>query len=969
MNWQVILYDIGQHSRRIDAQESRPRSLDMLGDDGRSALEWTLETLRQFGIKKILYLGDYHIEKVLFRFPDLKVQYVANSSEDIGYEIVSRYHADNSQLLLISASTILLPGAIEKLISERAVYGVDSKGLSLGIYALTADILRDLYLSKPESLITFVQCHSMVSSINLDGFAALTTDQEAVAKTIFRGKAQTLDNLAPLIRDAVFLSRVRFTLKEWTQNKKQVLIRITNAFSPSKVVIRSSVVGEDGLKNSFAGHYLSLLDIASDDPVALEVAIDQVIDSYRIQARDPLDNDEVLVQPQVTDILASGVLLTRDPRAAGPYFVINEDRQSGRSDSVTAGDTNSITRRYIAWSDAENPIHEEEVRRLIRIARQLIRLSCLDALDIEYVIDRYHRIYIIQVRPLAAASDRDKSVDTDLLDMLSGAFTFVNSQMVLKSELAGKKTVFGVMPDWNPAEMIGLSPRPLALSLYQKLVGESAWAEARALIGYRDARPQVLIVSLAGRPFVDLRASLNSLLPSSLNSKCADVWVNHCLAMVRANKSLHDKIEFDVAITCLSPNWPLDQRRIQEAGLNPEDFRHPLQTLTQSIISQERESIDKQFVRLQKMSQRREKLLLNTNNSLHCLLQRLNNLSQDCQNLGIVSFAVLARYAFVSMNFLRGFVNSGVISQTDYDDFLRAVPTVASEIAQDLRSNLPIEILITRYGHLRPNSYEITSPNYASDPERFFNQHPFITANERQTFLGDVLFQKNALIDKCCRNLGLSITPSDLINFISRSIQAREKAKFEFMKNVNAILETASMLGPHLDLNQDQISFLTITDLLGLQTQSIVNADKVQLKRRAAYNQKRWRVTKAIHLPDIIVNSSDVLSFNMEPWRANFITHKKVIGPIIWIDETPKADLTGAIVAIRAADPGFDWIFAYPIIGLITEFGGVASHMSIRAAEFGLPAAIGCGSILFEELRGARRIELDAFAEKIKVLL
>lgn len=969
MIWQALLYDIGQHSRRINAQESKPRSLDMLGDEGRTALEWTLETLRQFGIGRVLYLGDYHIEKVLSRFPDLKVQYVVNSSDDIGYEVISKYHLDNSPLLLISASTILLPGALEKLTSGKAVYGVDSKGQSLGVFAFTEDILRDFHLRKPDSLTTFFQNHSIVKSINLDGLAALTTDQEAVAKTIFRGKAQTLDNLAPLIRDAVFLPRERFTLTEWTQNKTQILLRITNAFSPSKVVVRSSVVGEDGLKKSFAGQYLSVLNVASDDLTALAVAIDQVIDSYCIQARDLLGDDEVLIQPQVIDVLASGVLLTRDPRAAGPYFVINEDRQSGRSDSVTAGDTNSIIQQYIAWSDTETPILNEETRRLIRIARQLMSLSCLDALDIEYIIDRHCRIYILQVRPLAAASGRDESVDADLLDMLDGAINFVNSQMTSQSGLSGKKTVFGVMPDWNPAEMIGLSPRPLALSLYQKLVGESAWAEARALIGYRDVRPEALIISLAGRPFVDLRASLNSLLPASLDAHYAEVWVDHCLAMISADKSLHDKIEFDVAITCLSPNWPLDQRRLREAGLNPEDLRTHLQRLTQSIISEERESIDDQFVRLAKMTHRREQLLLNGNHSLHSLSRQLVNLTQDCQNLGIVSFAVLARYAFISMNFLRGFVNSDVISQADYDDFLRAVPTVAGEITQDLRSNQSIDLLISRYGHLRPNSYEITAPNYASDPEHFFSQHSPPAMAEGQPSLEDILFRRHASIDACCSKLGLNIAPSDLIDFISRSIQAREKGKFEFMKNVNAILETASMIGQHLDLDKDQISFLTFADLQSLQTKSIVNADRIQLKRRSANNEKRWRVTKAIHLPDVIVNSGDVRSFNLESWRANFITHKKVTGPIVWVDETPKADLAGAIVAIRAADPGYDWIFAHPIIGLITEFGGVASHMSIRAAEFGLPAAIGCGSVLFERLRGARRVELDASSEKIKVLL
>ena len=31
------------------------------------------------------------------------------------------------------------------------------------------------------------------------------------------------------------------------------------------------------------------------------------------------------------------------------------------------------------------------------------------------------------------------------------------------------------MPDWNPAEIIGKKPRPLALSLYQELITNHTW--------------------------------------------------------------------------------------------------------------------------------------------------------------------------------------------------------------------------------------------------------------------------------------------------------------------------------------------------------------------------------------------------------------------------------------------------------------------------------------------------------------
>ena len=71
---------------------------------------------------------------------------------------------------------------------------------------------------------------------------------------------------------------------------------------------------------------------------------------------------------------------------------------------------------------------------------------------------------------------------------------------------------------------------------------------------------------------------------------------------------------------------------------------------------------------------------------------------------------------------------------------------------------------------------------------------------------------------------------------------------------------------------------------------------------------------------------------------------------------------------IPNADPGFDWIFAYDIAGLITMYGGVNSHMAIRVAEFKLPAAIGVGETLFKKILNSQMIELDCSGCKIDII-
>ena len=79
-------------------------------------------------------------------------------------------------------------------------------------------------------------------------------------------------------------------------------------------------------------------------------------------------------------------------------------------------------------------------------------------------------------------------------------------------------------------------------------------------------------------------------------------------------------------------------------------------------------------------------------------------------------------------------------------------------------------------------------------------------------------------------------------------------------------------------------------------------------------------------------------------------------------------NISSAIVLVRKADPGFDWIFSHNISGLITEYGGANSHMAIRAAELGLPAAIGVGSKIFDELLNSKLIKLNCRNRNINII-
>ena len=98
----------------------------------------------------------------------------------------------------------------------------------------------------------------------------------------------------------------------------------------------------------------------------------------------------------------------------------------------------------------------------------------------------------------------------------------------------------------------------------------------------------------------------------------------------------------------------------------------------------------------------------------------------------------------------------------------------------------------------------------------------------------------------------------------------------------------------------------------------------------------------------------------------NFITQKQITASVSNA-ETNK-NLDDMIVCIPNADTGFDWLFSHPIAGLITAWGGPNSHMAIRAVEIGLPALIGAGDVLYNQLSKAQRLHIDCASRRVEIL-
>lgn len=990
-----VIIGSARGTRRLDNTQSAPSALHSM-EDNTTVLDWVLHALERCGVDPVVYVGGYHIEKVIERYPRLQYRFQLGWQREGWLSALGLGWADAPvDHVVVNASSLCVPEGVRRLMaSMRGVavgyYATGAGRRSVGLVAVAqgcaprcralASAIGDMDASADlDQWIRAIEGEGItVTPVDLDGLAAPIDDGVAVARMVFGGKGRTLEQVAPLVRSARVPNQVRFNAAEWMSSPAIVLDRIQDAFGDALVLVRSSTHAEDTLKESAAGRFRTVLGVTASQRDRVEQAVSDVIASYAYCGRSLHPMDEVLVQPQVGDLAASGVLFTRDPETGGPYHVINIDRQSGRSDLVTSGAEAVVETFYVSHGVSADRL-PSEIQPCVRLARELVALTHVSALDVEFGIGRTGVAYLFQVRPIGDRGRTFELADDDLAGELERIRHFLTSYFDRHPGVVGQTTIFTTMSDWNPAEMIGTTPRPLSLSLYQRLIGDRAWAAARALVGYRDVRPLGLITALCGHPYVDVRASLNSFLPADLEDGIAEPWVDHCLRQLGGNPHLHDKVEFEVAITCLDFDFDRHAGRLRSAGLDRESidtFRTALLRLTDDILNAAVAPIERQRALLGELERRRRRWLAPVDGGVTGRARQVQALLDDCEQFGTIPFSVLARYAFIAMALLRSLRTAGVFTQEEHETILRSTPTVASELSQDmalyLQGALSRDVLLQRYGHLRPSSYDITSLNYRHAIDLYAARGALGKSTAAPVDRRDAatIFERHRPeIDALLRAHGFSATVDSVRDFVLSSIPAREWAKFEFMKSVDAALEAVAAHGEQLGFSRDDMSFLHIDSLLHHAKESVSTAITSELRRTIEYQKKRWKLTCAIRLPHLISSVDNVSAFRLEDWAPNFISTKRVVAPPVLLEGgVTGVSIDGCIVMIRAADPGYDWIFGHPIAGLITQYGGVGSHMAIRAAEFGIPAAIGCGERIFNRICSAPLIELDCSSKTLRAV-
>lgn len=212
---------------------------------------------------------------------------------------------------------------------------------------------------------------------------------------------------------------------------------------------------------------------------------------------------------------------------------------------------------------------------------------------------------------------------------------------------------------------------------------------------------------------------------------------------------------------------------------------------------------------------------------------------------------------------------------------------------------------------------------------------------------------------------GFDLDVLSLFQFMKMGIEQREYSKFIFSKSLSLSLELVAELGEEHGFTREDMAFFDI--LLVKECYSKTADLKDVIDQSIQKGKARYEKALSITLPPVITSPEDVFSFHLSEVTANFISQKQVMAEVI-AENLNSETISGKILLIPSADPGFDWIFAQNIAGFVTAYGGVNSHMAIRAGELGIPAVIGVGEQRFQEFKNSTRLKIDCESKKMEIL-
>ena len=679
-----------------------------------------------------------------------------------------------------------------------------------------------------------------------------------------------------------------------SRQEAKLLNQLWRKLKTDKVAVRSSGANEDGVDNSFAGVYESILNVNKDTLLSSVRQVYASLCSDRSAAytqhvsgdNTDIDQGGVVVQKMVPAEYA-GVMFTEHPNNTGAMMI---EMVSGLGEDLVGG---NVTPDTYVFGKLTSELHRDEgsgtetpaidVQALLAIGRELEALFAHPQ-DIEWAYCK-GQFYLLQTRDIT----RSITVGSGLKNL---AEQERRKLLNYARQTSGKKRAHRVdsaSPVFIQNELSELLPRPTPLSADFM---ERLWSSG----GSTDLACQQLSipyqVTYSSVPYLTTVFGwtyINKLEESRRLGKGPGAFASFNLARDAEAVEHAFKNEF----------LPQFQIEMVERSTIALDLL-PLPTAVTILSSWINRFIEDTY---------RQAEIINISADYH-----IKTALAKCESANLEPTHYLNSHEETVVSKAMALLSGDVVSNEQKEEFLRI------------------------FGHRAPLDYELSQPRFNED-KNMVDQYISRSSSERHSEYEHIELPENKV-------LAISIQRA-------RSFQRlKEDAKHYCLIELAQIRQLLLAIDQGYGL-QGRIFQLTVEEVLQLSDDKIRTGLQAVADERFAAAQK-W---KTVQLPATLsirdIECIDMLTGALP--NKTVLTalsgkrvagDQEVTGQVRVITDVSEIDAfkPGEILVARMTDPTWYPLFSRAS-GIVTEVGGWLSHAAIVAREFDLPAIVGVSGI------------------------
>ncbi|MGG3280460.1 PEP/pyruvate-binding domain-containing protein [Paenibacillus solani] len=653
----------------------------------------------------------------------------------------------------------------------------------------------------------------------------------------------------------------------------------------------------------------------------------------------------------------------------------------------------------VKLNDAEQQqaINDEHIMELAQLGR-LVQTSFGTPQDIEWAIDEQNRLFLLQTRPITSLYPLPRRIgDSDIegsTDSLRIWFSFASWQGVLDPLTPMGQSVL--------SQMVTQIALKLGLSVEQK--GQDAFHEAAQRL-YVNITP--LMQNAVGRRALStIMSSLDPVILSILTKIMND-------PRLAAKKPLHLRAKVKLARKIL-PVWLRALYNVANSSSAHERLQRRIDIEIDSIKSRLMASSNNK-TRLQDINhtfQDTANLLLqfllpgtlSGHIPLHFLIQLTDQLPDGFQyTLDLTRSLPFNITSEMDLNLWNVAVQ--ISSDSDSNECFKQCST--QELCQRYRTgSLPdvahtsISHFMSLYGMRGLSEIDIGRRRWEEDPEHIIQViKSYLEAGSQLSSPLARYEQGIQSAEQAIQKLRMSYNRSPLgfVKSTSSQILARkvrmlagirETPKFTIIRIFQFVRHALLDLGEELQRNQilsskEDIFFLHLNEVKELIESEAIpsrgDSDSVRWQeliehRKTTYihESKRNKVPRVLLSDGTTYYDDYVTNIDHEKQsgsviRGNPVSPGTYEGTVCVIHDPYKDKLApGEILVCSATDPAWTPLFLVAG-GLVMEVGGMMTHGSIIAREYGLPAVVGIKEAT-SRLRNGQRVRIDGLMGTVEII-